>query len=102
MATANPVNAVNSLGRCQVCGSMRQTSDVTYQRNIGMLVVRQTRTIRANMCKSCVHKHYWEFTGKNLLFGPWGTFSLIITPIYLVTNTVSYVSALHKLRGALE
>jgi len=102
VATAIPINPTNTLGRCQVCGSMRQTSEVTYQRNIGMLIARQTRTIHANMCKSCVHKNYWEFTGKNLLLGPWGTISLIITPIYLVTNTVSYVSALHKLRGALE
>lgn len=102
MATNIPINNVNTLGRCQLCGSMRQTSQVTYQRNIGMLLARQTRTIRANMCKSCVHKHYWEFTGKNLLLGPWGTISLIVTPIYLVTNTVSYVSALHKLRGAIE
>jgi hypothetical protein len=102
MAAANPINAVNTIGKCQLCGSVRQTSQVKFQRNIGMLVARQTRSIQANMCKSCVHKNYWDFTGKNLLFGPWGTISLIVTPIYLVTNTVSYVSALHQLRGAIE
>src|SRR5271168_3337848 len=102
MAAASTISPTNTLGRCQICGSMRQTSEVSYQRNIGMLIPWQTRTIRANMGKSCVHKSYWEYTGKNLLLGPWGTISLIITPIYLVTNTVSYVSALHKLRGALE
>jgi hypothetical protein len=40
--------------------------------------------------------------GLNLLLGPWGMISLIVTPIYLVTNTVSYVSASRKLSGAIE
>ena len=98
----NPINAVNTIGQCQLCGSMRQTSPVEFTRNIGMIVVRQTRKVNANMCKSCVHKNYWDFQAKNLLLGPWGTISLIVTPIYLVTNTVSYVSALNKLKGAIE
>jgi len=102
MATANPINHVNSIGRCQVRGSVRQTSAVTFHRNIGMLVVRQTQKIQGNMCKTCVGKKFWDFTLKNIVFGPWGVISLVVTPIYLVTNTVSYVSALHKLRGAIE
>ena len=102
MATANPINSVNSLGRCQVCGSVRQTSPVTFHRNIGMLVARQTRSIQGNMCKTCVGKKFWDFTLKNIVFGPWGVISLIVTPIYLVTNTVNYISALNKLRGAIK
>jgi hypothetical protein len=54
------------------------------------------------MCKTCVGKKFWDFTLKNIVFGPWGVISLIVTPIYLVTNTVSYISALNKLRGAIE
>jgi hypothetical protein len=45
---------------------------------------------------------YWEFMAKNLLLGPWGIISVIITPIYMVTNTVTYVSNARKLRGAVE
>jgi hypothetical protein len=101
MATANAIS-VNSMGRCQVCGSVRQTSPVTFHRNIGMLVARQTRSIQGNMCKTCVGKKFWDFTLKNIVFGPWGVISLIVTPIYLVTNTVSYISALNKLRGTIE
>ncbi len=81
---------------------MRQTSPVTFHRNIGMLVVRQTRSIQGNMCKTCVGKKFWDFTAKNILLGPWGLISLIVTPIYLVTNTVAYISAMQKLRGAIE
>jgi len=102
VATANPINNVNSMGRCQVCGSVRQTSAVVFHRNIGMLVARQTRSIQGNMCKTCIGRKFWDFTVKNIVFGPWGVISLVVTPIYLVTNTVSYVSALHKLRDAIE
>lgn len=107
MGTMNTVSAANpaapsTIGRCQVCGNMRQTSPVTFNRNIGMIVLRQTRSISGNMCKTCLSKHYWQFMGLNLLLGPWGMISLIVTPIYLVTNTVSYVSASRKLRNAIE
>lgn len=102
MASANPIPAVATMGQCQSCGSMRMTSPVTFHRNIGMVLARQTIRLQGNLCKTCIGKKYWEFMGKNLLLGPWGTISLIVTPIYLVTNTVSYLSASRKLRGAVE
>jgi len=95
-------DVVGGMKQCQLCGSMRATSKVTFNRNIGMLLARQTRTIKANMCKTCLSKNYWEFMGKNLLLGPWGTISLIVTPIYLITNAYTYLSARHNLRGAIE
>lgn len=103
----NPVNAgavtsAGAMGRCQICGSMRQTSQVTFHHNIGMIVLRQTRSIQGNMCKTCLRSKYWEYMGKNLLLGPWGFISLVVTPIYMVTNTVSYVSSSRKLRDAVE
>ncbi len=108
MATMTPVNPAeashpaNTMGRCQVCGNVRPTALVKFDRNIGMLVLRQVRSIRGNMCKTCLGKKFWEFTGLNLLLGPWGVISLIMTPIFLVTNTVAYVSASRKLRDAIE
>lgn len=108
MATMTPVSApnavhtANTMGRCQVCGNMRATTLAKFDRNIGMLVLRQVRSIQGNMCKTCLGKKFWEFTGLNLLLGPWGVISLIMTPIFLITNTVSYVSASRKLRDAVE
>jgi hypothetical protein len=98
----NPINSVNSIGKCQLCGSMRQTSPVTFHRNVGMLLVRQTHRLQGNLCKTCLSKKFWDFTMKNLLLGPWGVISLVMTPIYLITNTVSYISARQKLRDAIE
>jgi len=102
MATMGPGPAGNAIGRCQVCGNMRQTALVKFQHNIGMVIVRQTRTIQGYMCKTCVGKKFWEYTGKNLLLGPWGLISLILTPIYLIMNVVAYVSAARQLSGAVE
>lgn len=108
MTTMNPANAAmaanqaGAVGRCQLCGNMRQTALVQFQRNIGMLVLRQTRTIQGYLCKTCVGKTFWKFEGLNLLLGPWGVISLIMTPIYLITNIVAYVGASKKLSGAVE
>ena len=50
---------------------MRATTLVKFDRNIGMLVLRQVRSIQGIMCKTCLGKKFWEFTGLNLLLGPW-------------------------------
>ena len=81
---------------------MRHTTPVTFHRNVGMLFARQNITLKATMCKTCLKSKFWEFQGKGLLLGPWGMISLVVTPIYLITNTVSYVSASNKLRYAVE
>lgn len=93
---------VNAMGRCQVCRNVRATQHVTYHRNVGMLIMRRTIKIQGDMCKTCSNKLYWEFLGKNLLLGPWGIISLIMTPIYIVMNTATYLGALYKLRDAPE
>jgi hypothetical protein len=98
----NPINNVNTMGKCQLCGTVRQTSPITFHRNVGMLVARQTHRLQGNLCKTCIRKKFWDFTVKNLLLGPWGMISLVMTPVYLVTNTVAYVGALNKLRNAVE
>jgi hypothetical protein len=102
MTNATPLSDASTITSCQLCGSMRQTAAVKFERNVGMLVLRQTRRLQARMCKTCLDKQFWNFQGMNLLLGPWGVISLIITPIYLVTNTVSYSSARRKLQGAVE
>jgi hypothetical protein len=109
MITANPTpaaaisnNNLNAIGRCQLCGGTRLTAHVKFERNVGMLVLRQTRRLQASLCKTCLGQQYWDFQFKNLLLGPWGMISLVITPIYLVTNTVSYASARRELADAVK
>jgi hypothetical protein len=91
-----------SFSRCQRCNEMRATRNVSFHRNVGMLVVLRTHSVNGNLCRSCIHRKFWEFQGKNLLLGPWGLFSLLLTPILLVQNTGAYLIALYKLRDAIE
>lgn len=93
---------LNAIGRCQICGNMRHTKPVTYYRNVGMLVVRRTYTVKGELCRTCIHKYFWQFAWKNILFGPWGMISLIMAPIYLIQNTWQYLAALYKLRDVPE
>ena len=102
MSTTNLEPTRFAPGLCQGCGSRRATKYVTFYRNVGMLLARRTHKIHGDLCKACIHRRYWEFAGKNLLLGPWGTISLIVTPLYLIQNTGQYVSALYKLRDAIK
>jgi hypothetical protein len=88
--------------RCQRCGSMRQTAQVSFHRNVGMLFIRRHYKIEGSLCKSCIRKHFGEFMVKNLLFGWWGTISMIVTPVYAIQTVASYFSAMRALRGVLE
>jgi len=99
MAAASPLSA---LGRCRLCQQMRATRSVTFHRNVGMLVARRQYSVKGDFCKSCIHRKFWEFQGKNILLGPWGVVSLLLTPILLVMNTGTYLIALYKLRDAIE
>ncbi len=102
-AAANAATAsATQMARCGSCGNVRQVVPVTYNHNIGMLVLRRTVTLKGFLCKSCVHKHFWEYAWKNVILGPWGFISLIAAPIYLLMNVYAYLVALHKLRGAVE
>ena len=98
MSTTNLEPTRFAPGLCQWCGSARPTEYVKFHRNVGMLLARRKFQIHGDLCKACIHRHYWEFTGKNLLLGPWGVVSLIVTPLYLIRNSGEYVSAIYKLR----
>jgi hypothetical protein len=81
---------------------MRALAPISLYRNVGMLVARRTYTLRAELCKACINKAFWEFTWKNLVLGWWGMISLVVTPGYFFTNLYSFASARYKLRDALE
>ncbi len=79
---------------CQVCGVEAPTKRVVFYQNIGALVIRFSRSIKGNLCKSCIHKSFWRFTLVNLTLGWWGIISLICTPFFIVNNLVRYIGCL--------
>ncbi|MDB5308966.1 MAG: hypothetical protein JWO38_3168 [Gemmataceae bacterium] len=59
-----------------------------------MLVVRSSRSVDGDLCKTCIHKHFWGTTGLTLVPGRWGTISLIVTPFFLLNNVGRYLFCL--------
>lgn len=79
---------------CQKCGIEAPTKYVAFYQNIGLLVMRLSKSIEGNLCKSCIHKTFWSFTAVNLTLGWWGMISLILTPCFVVNNLVRYLLCL--------
>jgi hypothetical protein len=79
---------------CQSCGVEAPTKYVAFYQNIGALVMRFSSTVEGNLCKSCIHKHFWKFTLVNMTLGWWGLHSLIITPFFLLNNLFRYLACL--------
>ena len=79
---------------CETCGIEAVTKHVEYHQNIGALIMRFHKTVEGEMCKSCVHKYFWQLTLTNLFLGWWGVISLFLTPIFILNNLVRYTLCL--------
>jgi hypothetical protein len=75
---------------CQACGIEAPTRQVAFYQNIGALVVRFNKSIEGKLCKSCIHKYFWQLSGTTFFLGWWGTISFILTPFFLVNNIARY------------
>jgi len=79
---------------CQACGVEAPTRYVEFYQNIGALIMRFHSSAKGNLCKSCIHQQFWKRTMTTAGVGWFGTISLVITPIYIIMNTVNYLGAL--------
>lgn len=79
---------------CQICGREAPTKHVVFYQNIGAVVMRFSRTVDGNLCKSCIHQHFWKFTLTNLTLGWWGMISICVTPFFILNNVFRYVFCL--------
>ena len=78
---------------CQICGIEAPTTHIELHQNIGALVMRFHRTIKGNLCKTCIDRHFREYTLITLLLGWWGIISFFMTPVILVANISNYIKA---------
>lgn len=77
---------------CESCGHItNHLRDVTFNENIGMLVMRRSRTIKGHFCKNCIDYYFWLFTGRTMLFGWWGAISFLVNIYYVLHNTFQYL-----------
>jgi hypothetical protein len=79
---------------CQSCGIEAPTKRVEFYQNIGALVLRFRKSIRGELCKSCIHKYFWRFTLITVAVGWLGVISLILAPIFAINNIVRYLACL--------
>jgi hypothetical protein len=73
---------------CQSCGVEAPTKHVVFYQNIGALVMRFHKEIEGNLCKSCIHKYFWEFTLITLFLGWWGVISFVMTLFFYIPNNI--------------
>jgi hypothetical protein len=64
----------------------------------GMVFARREKYTAGLFCESCARHHFLRILVHNLVFGWWGVFSLLLTPIYTLENTVAYLRARGQLR----
>lgn len=79
---------------CQACGVEAPTKYVAFYQNIGLLVIRFSNTIEGNLCKSCIHKYFWQYTLITFFLGWWGIISFIVTIFFLLNNIFRYLFCL--------
>jgi hypothetical protein len=79
---------------CQICGIEAKTKHVEFHQNIGALVLRFHKSIKGEMCKSCIHKNFWQFTLITVAVGWLGVISFFLAPIFALNNIVRYLLCL--------
>jgi len=89
-----PTSAEKKSICCDECGAYATTKWVAFGQVIGMVIVFRIQTVRGNLCKSCIHEHFWEYTLVTLVFGWWGVMSFLMTPFVLLNNVIRYVLCL--------
>jgi len=78
---------------CQSCGIEAPVRYVEFRQIIGVFVWF-TKSVKGNLCKPCVHSHFWTTTLATLLLGWWGVLSFVVAPVFIIMNIVEYCSAL--------
>lgn len=85
--------------RCDLCSRPEPSTYVELHHNIGMIILRRVSSTEGELCRKCLHRAFWGHTLRNVTLGWWGTISFFMTWYYLASNLVTYLSALHELRG---
>jgi hypothetical protein len=78
---------------CQACRRHAPTKNVTFHQNIGAVILRFPKTLRGNLCRTCIGKYFTEYTLISLFFGWWGMISFFYTAVTIPMNIVEYFGA---------
>lgn len=85
---------------CEVCHNFAPLAHVNFHQNVSFVVFRREKVVEGYLCKDCIEEVFWEFTGKTLLFTWFGLFSLVVGPVYILSNICNYLSVLTLKRNS--
>lgn len=88
------VAPVDENSTCETCGKHAPTKYNAFYANIGMLVMRRQKHIKAKMCRACTDNYFWRFTATNLFLGWWGAISFFVTCFFMLNNVGRYIGTL--------
>jgi len=78
------------VNQCQRCGAHGPTKRVTIPTSVGLLIAVRLSTARGNWCRRCIDTELASSTLTTGLFGWWSITGIILTPIFLLTNLVTF------------
>jgi hypothetical protein len=84
---------------CDCCRAHAPTKYVEFYQNIGMLVLRTSKTVKGQLCKSCIDRFFWKLTLTTAVLGWWGMISMVLTPIFLANNIFRYFTTIGMPKG---
>lgn len=80
---------------CHACGKIAPTKHVKFHYNIGVIIIRFPRSIEGEICKSCVHKYFWQYQTITVLLGWWGIISVFLNTYFVLHNLFTYLGCLN-------
>jgi hypothetical protein len=80
-------------GYCEACRRVGPLRQAHFMQNIGVVVWRFPRTVSGNLCKHCIDKYFFRFTGVTMLLGWWGLISFFYSCVAVPANIVSWTGS---------
>jgi len=96
----NPTTTYKNTSYCENCGQQAQLRFVDFYQNIGAIVLRFHKRVKGNLCRDCVEKYFWEYTGTTLLLGWWGIISFFASIMTIPNNIIRYLSVMNMPRSS--
>jgi hypothetical protein len=81
-------------GCCWECGELAPTKHVEFWQIIGAGIFFRWEASHGQLCKSCIHGYFWQYTLITLGLGWWSVTSFLLTPFVLLHNLVRYLLCL--------
>ncbi len=79
---------------CQSCHRHGPTRNTWFIQNIGVVVAWFHKTVRGELCRTCIDKYFWEYTLISFFFGWWGIISFFVTCVTIPVNIINYLTSL--------